>query len=361
MRKSRHLLFLSEYPHDPEKKREGYFQRVLHIDDHFRDQPRIYLHIHPWRFFRKSVRREDEFLKSYQLNLFLHFFLILKIFRGCGTVYIQTIYNLLYPLLFVLLFNRRYFLDLHGVVPEELRLEGRPFFAAVLEVVERMIFPKISYFVSVREALTQHYKSKIPAIRGEFIKYFIMPGDQQDVRVEADHHNGAQTTFIYAGNLQAWQNIDLMLASIKESLNKRYHYTMLTGDLMGFTAKLKEYHLDANPQINLASVSPAELGAYYQRQHYGFVLREDIIINRVACPTKLIEYMKFGLKPVVKSANLGDFLTLGYEYVTLEEFNAQILPPQKSKKNMEIIRNMEIENARSMAYLREVVLQNTEC
>ena len=71
--------------------------------------------------------------------------------------------------------------------------------------------------------------------------------------------------------------------------------------------------------------------------------------------------MKFGLKPVVKSANLGDFLTLGYEYVTLEEFNAQILPPQKSKKNMEIIRNMEIENARSMAYLREVVLQNTEC
>ena len=36
--------------------------------------------------------------------------------------------------------------------------------------------------------------------------------------------------------------------------------------------------------------------------------REEILVNAVACPTKLVEYMYWGVVPVVITPNIGDFM-----------------------------------------------------
>ena len=58
-----------------------------------------------------------------------------------------------------------------------------------------------------------------------------------------------------------------------------------------------------------------ELKKEYEKAQYGFTLRDNIIVNEVACPTKLIDYVKYGIIPILKSDKIGDFVENGLEYV----------------------------------------------
>ena len=77
----------------------------------------------------------------------------------------------------------------------------------------------------------------------------------------------------------------------------------------------------------------------------GLVLRDDSAVNRVACPTKLAEYLYFGLIPVVRSPRLGDFEELGYAYVTEQEFRDGFIPDAASRdwmaeQNRDVVRQL---------------------
>lgn len=69
--------------------------------------------------------------------------------------------------------------------------------------------------------------------------------------------------------------------------------------------------------------------------HYGFILRDKHILNRVAAPTKMVEYLFFGIIPIVKYEEIGDVLKLGYEYISYKS-DLSNLEPKKSKKNENI-------------------------
>jgi len=89
----------------------------------------------------------------------------------------------------------------------------------------------------------------------------------------------------------------------------------------------------------------ADLVAEYQKHDFGLVLRDDTPVNRVACPTKLYEYMTIGLVPIVRSPALGDFLDFNYAYVTEEEFLEGFFPDRLSRvmmarKNLSAVRAM---------------------
>ena len=79
-------------------------------------------------------------------------------------------------------------------------------------------------------------------------------------------------------------------------------------------------------QIIIDHKTHAELTEIYTKCHYGFILREDIVVNRVACPTKLVEYLAMGVVPIVDSANIGDFRTMGMRSITLEQLLRGDLP-----------------------------------
>lgn len=71
----------------------------------------------------------------------------------------------------------------------------------------------------------------------------------------------------------------------------------------------------------------------------GFVLRDEHILNSVANPTKLVEYMWCGIIPIVKYEDLGDYSDLGYEYIKYDNITSN-MRQKKSFKNSEIIKNI---------------------
>ena len=71
------------------------------------------------------------------------------------------------------------------------------------------------------------------------------------------------------------------------------------------------------------------------------MLRDSSPVNYVACPTKIIEYLKYGIIPILKSTEIGDFVDLGMEYITYTDLMKGLTISHK-KRNMMQEKNYEI-------------------
>ncbi|MDO7483953.1 glycosyl transferase family 1 [Acinetobacter baumannii] len=326
------ILFLSKYPELDEEYRDGFYQRVENIDNFFKEDERIYLNV---SLFKNLNLKSTQYNNRLQVscNLFLHFFYIFSTFKKSNFVYIQSVYNALNLIIFIIFFDKKYVLDLHGVVPEELVMQGKILKSKILNTVEKILFKKIDIAIAVTNTMANHFSKKYKDAKCHFIIYAILPSHLRSSNIESVFSDKVEV--IYSGNIQVWQNVDLMLEVIKNHLYENINYTILTGDLIGFREKLISHDIDLN-KINLKSVSPNELEEYYKQSHYGFILRDDILVNNVACPTKIIEYLNYGIIPIVLTENIGDFKELGYEFLNVNNFNSSITQ-RKSKKNIEVI------------------------
>ncbi|SDL71315.1 glycosyltransferase [Chryseobacterium taihuense] len=348
------ILFLSRYPEKEEDFRDGLFQRVVHIDSLFSDKKKVYLVASPYRYFKKKYsidKTENRIIVKY--NLFVHFFLILSIYKESKIIYIHSIHNLLYQFIFLLFFSKKFILDLHGLVPEEFALQRDFKREFIFNKVEKIVYEKFDVVIGVTNNMISHYKRKYPNATPEYIVYPILPNNLESTVQKKSftiEHKNNKVQFIYSGNLQAWQNIDLMLDCIKNiSENNRYFFQILTGEVDKMKKKVKEKNIKCD-NVDIRGVKTNELAEYYEKAHYGFVLRENIPVNNVACPTKIVEYMNYGIIPIVLSSKIGDFERLKYDYVSLENLDMTLLP-RKSLHNKNLIKSLYDESHKSKAQI----------
>ena len=117
--------------------------------------------------------------------------------------------------------------------------------------------------------------------------------------------------------------------------------------------------LDNNQNIKINSATPAQVREYYKSCKYGFILRDEHVLNKVACPTKLIEYLYYGIIPVVKYPGIGNFQANNYSYILLDDLNNNILPSEQEletmrQNNWNILQNMTSEVLESLDFLKDI-------
>lgn len=338
-----YIVFIAEYPNKDTLK-EGMSQRMAAVDNQFKTDKRLYLFVSHRFFIKKQLYILEDGVMQYKCNLFFHFFFIMKLLIRSRFVYFHSIQNVLpvFPCLWFLSKDKKLVLDIHGVVPEEHAFAGHKFKALLYGVVEQFLFKSVSVGISVTDAMSRHYKNKYPTSSVQLITYPILPSNILALNdTEISDSYDKKIHIIYSGNLQPWQNIDLMLNVIEKQLSSNVVYTILTGSPEQMKARLASRNLGHEQNVFVDSVAPEELYLYYKKAHYGFILRDDIAVNRVACPTKLVEYMFYGIKPIVKSRNIGDFLKMDYEYLDLTNFSIATLNIEKSAKNISIIASIK--------------------
>lgn len=342
------ILFIAKYPSGDTVK-EGMSQRMLSIDAQFHGEQRMYLFVSPRKFWRKKVEEIMPGVKQYQCNLFLHFFLIYKLIQNSKIIYFHSILNAftVFPFLFINIKSKTSVLDVHGVVPEEQILNGNKLKGYLYNLCEKKIFEIIKNAIVVTNSMKEFYKSKYP-VDSKKINFIIYPIISENL-IESFKSNNIFPTdkkiaekveIIYSGNMQAWQNVPLMIKLIKNNLNKNLHFTILTGEINKMQFLFLKNELTDNELITIKSVTPKELQYYYSKAHYGFILRDDLLVNNVACPTKMIEYLFYGITPIIKSCKIGDFHKLGIENLNYKDFNIDNLYIHKSLKNHEIAKEM---------------------
>ncbi len=336
------MLFISDYPNE-ETIKDGMLQRVKAIDKHFEDEERTYLHLSFHKNISFSINKKNN-LTIVHANVFAHPIKIFSIVSKERTMYFHSIYNVLYLLLyFPFLQNKKMILDVHGAVPEEQKLFKNTFRVWICTIVESIAYKRCTTLIVVTHAMKEHLTAKYAHMKPpQFIIYPILPDYLLNPAKDArglSQRDSNKLTIVYAGNTQSWQNVELMIEFIKEHNTGEITYYILSGEKEKMKKMFEEKGLGEPKNIIIDSVRPDQLSLYYSKAHYGFVLRDNITVNNVACPTKLVEYMYYGIIPIVKTEKLGDFSEKGYEYVHYHDFKEQE-KPNISEKNKTIIKDI---------------------
>ena len=184
----------------------------------------------------------------------------------------------------------------------------------------------------VTRSMENHYREKYPEINP---KNIILPIVESLPPIELPAERGRRTELpvraVYAGGTQVWQNINGML-DLACSADHFANFSFLSHEWRLIEDMAKKMNAPTKTVFNFCAKS--DLGSEYQKYDFGLVLRDDTPVNRVACPTKLYEYMSVGLIPIVRTPALGDFLELNYAYITEDEFRECLFPDSLSRRMM---------------------------
>lgn len=346
------LLFIAPYPNQLNEK-DGMIQRIASIDEAISDRERTYLDIS----FRRHLNKTTECtykLTIHHVNFFIHFLLILHLIIKARVIYVHSIYNALkimpfYPI-------KKIITDMHGTVPEELIHEDCFYLGRLFNIVEWITIRYSEKIISVTQSMMEHFSCKY---NRDVSSDLIIPIINQNIIKKVNRSGGNiqknRPIIIYAGGMQKWQNVDKMLNSVKTQPG--FDYLFLTGqpDEMREAAKVVGVE-----NLKIQTVAPNEIDQYYAQAYLGFLLRDDILLNKVACPTKAVEYMASGIVPIVLSENIGDFKKLGYRYIKIDDFINSKLPIsdeilKMSTINTNVIRDLIQQMNKGLSTLKKII------
>ncbi|HDQ5146636.1 TPA: glycosyl transferase family 2, partial [Escherichia coli] len=295
--------------------RDGMFQRIAAIDSLTKNEERVYLNIS----FKKNKKRKISVYdncKVESLNYFLHNLTITKYLKKATIIYVHSVYNMLK--IFPFGDYKKIILDIHGVVPEEMIFLGKRANAFVYNIIERMSIQKCFKLIHVTSSMKKFYEDKYHICLDK--RSIVLPiFEKNKIHVDQNKWNSNMFEFIYAGGMQAWQNIDLMIEESKRTYNKNIKFNFFLPQNSTYEFKSRIANCFNATDIIVDSLPKEDVINVMAKCHLGFVLRDDIVVNRVACPTKLIEYLECGVVPVVKSPDIGDFNSLGYSFIKVDE------------------------------------------
>lgn len=343
------IIIFGGYPY-PEYEKDGYYQRVKYIDSLFHEINRIY--IGGINLPGKSTWYDRPSPNVLVLNLncnqkrrwFVQMCVILCLVRT-HIIYFHSILAVRGRKTEILMrlpgFTK--IVDIHGVVPEEFEYYNDINNQQIYNKIEENAIKNANYIIVVTNAMQRHFEAKYNGIiRGKFI---LLPIFQKITEGKLNKvYKDNKPIVVYAGGLQKWQQVPKMLDTIKKTSNiYNFRFYCPQPEIVRGMFSDNLIQLD---NIVIDSKLPEELFQIYSECHFGFILREDIVVNRVACPTKLIEYLATGIIPIVDSDNIGDFKDYGMHFVLLSDilkgcYPAEEIRNQMARENFQIYKDLQ--------------------
>lgn len=361
---ARVITVLGGYPY-PEREKDGYFQRIKKIDDVlFLGKRRIYID-------RALSMPEDKWLdqpapdtfvirvgKTQRNKVLARIFMLFAFLRS-RTIYIHSIYPLRGLGFIMLIPWAKKTLDMHGVAPEELFYYGEAKDSEAYERIEEYAVQKATSLVFVSASMRQHFERKYPEVTKKKTSLLPVFPEIPSEYFEKTYLDG-KPLVVYAGGLQKWQQVPMMIDAIHET-HSRMNYSFFCPKPDVFEKKLLDDGLIFSPNLIVDSKSRDELLQIYRDCHYGFILREAHLINRVACPTKLVEYLATGIIPVVDYDDIGDFKALGMQFVQIKDFVQGRVPDEKKRnkmaaQNLKVYHCLQRQYSQGIEALKELIL-----
>lgn len=344
------ICYFAKHPKD--NPTQGMDHRIIAIDNIMGDFQRIYIYL---SFFRNIIMKSsyiNDKAVQYELNFFIHFNLVFRLIMESKLIYIHTAINGLKAIPFFFLNrNKKFICDLHGVVPEECLMNKeyiKYFFFSFSEFMCVKYAKKIIY---VTKTMQEHYNNKYSSLSSKGI---VLPIFEDFPVNKISEKKDLPIKVVYAGGCQKWQNVDEMinLAINSASPDIHFNFWIPKNEIVKYQALIPS---NLNEYISFNNGTKIEVFEQLKLSHFGLLLRDDVKVNNVACPTKLIEYLHFGVIPIVKNKHIGDV-----RYYDLKLILANQLSDYKPScfeldvaHNFSMYQEMLIDVIKSKAKLRE--------
>ncbi|MFV0538153.1 MAG: hypothetical protein ACK5M3_12395 [Dysgonomonas sp.] len=187
-----------------------------------------------------------------------------------------------------------------GVLPEEVTLSFGKLEGTIKRIVysriEKMILKKARLLFFVSDAMLKHFQTKCQ-YNGD--NYIVMPCFNKKISKTSFLYSEKYTnpTFVYAGSLSKWQCIDETLTLYKkiEDNIKGAKLILLTGEQELAKSLVSSKGIE-NYKIDYIEVD--KLDEELKKYKYAFLIRNNIIVNKVSTPTKMNTYLANGLIPI---------------------------------------------------------------
>lgn len=329
------IVFFGGYFY-PERQSDGYFQRIQIVDRLFEDRWRIYIETE--ELVGRNIwfdRPQPNVLVlrvtgSKPLKALVRLLAVVAVLRT-RKVYFHSVlrmYDNRFGKLLHLPFMRKV-VDIHGVVPEEFRMHDDFYSALIYDDEERLAVRKAGLVIVVTDAMKRYLQQKFrDAFKAKSVSFPMFPSFTPSVATRP-LENG-KPVVVYAGGLHRWQQVPKMIDAITRTISQCQHRFYCSAP----ETVLAMLPVEIRDAVVVESKTHEDLMTIYPQCHYGFILREDSIVNKVACPTKLVEYLAMGIVPIVDCENIGDFKSLGMQFITLSNFLSSRLPDEATRAQM---------------------------
>lgn len=194
-----------------------------------------------------------------------------------------------------------------GVGPEESFIRNHSYIRKiVLELIEKYALRHAVFSLFVSHAMKRHYETKYH-IRFKK-RYAVMPCFNTELKKDSFLFPGKyeKNIFAYAGRLTIWQGFDKILKVYEEIESLGLPNTRLLVLTPEKDEALDQIKKTSIKNYEVDSATADEIPEKLSKAKYGFIIRENVAVNRVATPTKLSTYIANGLIPIY-SACIEDF------------------------------------------------------
>lgn len=206
--------------------------------------------------------------------------------------------------------NCSFGLDVHGASPEEYEyVNGKE--SKSLASQERFSINAADFIVCQSDEMKRHLGKKyrdslrIGVYRcGVDCNVFYLDNESRNQIRKELGYNEENIVFVYSGGMHAWQKVEDSVKYFTKfhHMNDKAKLLVLTKDKEGFydilnkvgDKELKEF-------ITVKSLGYKDVPKYLNASDVAFLLRDNHVMNAVASPTKLAEYMACGL-PVISTS-----------------------------------------------------------
>ena len=197
--------------------------------------------------------------------------------------------------------RKKIFYWVQGAVPEESFLRHsskvRYYFLSTIEYLALLISHK-NIFVSTEMKSYLERKTK-----RAFTHSVIVPCISE---FSYDGSAKEKDSFVYIGGMSAWQRVDIMLQMFNEILKLKPHAHLYIATLEKDKAHQEvKKHLESSniKSVTVLSINNREeIPHFLSTKEYGFLIREDIVVNNVSSPIKLAEYLSCGVNLIISDA-----------------------------------------------------------
>ena len=186
-----------------------------------------------------------------------------------------------------------------GIQPEEyLMLNNYTAKAKIvkkaLDKLESWVLKKAKYAFFVSDRMKQHFETKHNHKTENSI---IIPCFNKHINKEMFFNTKKEASFVYAGSLFAWQCFDKTILLFKEIQKQlpEASLTILTNEIDKAKEDIEALEI-SNYEVKFVPLQ--QLDDELSKYKYGFIIRDNILINNVSTPTKMSSYLSVGLIPI---------------------------------------------------------------